>query len=359
MSQQPTRPVFVAANFIQATCWHMPHLPQYGESCQALQVHTEAGGKGLNVTVGLARLKHQVSPLIGCGRDSPAEGLLRLLQQEGVDQRFVYQFEQAPSGQGGGFIDQHGNNMIAVALGANLLLTAEHGLACTATIAGCGLVYGQFETAISALEQVFQLALQHGVPAILNPSPWQQPTPAIQQSTHTLLLNGVEIQGLIPALQQDWQRLNTSAALRAPSSRQQLRQQYARTIQPHLASLFAAWHNLHCLIVTLGDAGCLAFQRVNDAVGKRSSGNPAFVCWTVAACSVEALDSVGAGDAFAAGYCAALLKGMPLPAALQQASICGAYMVSQRGVVNALPTVEQLTTFMLARQPPYIFQIAL
>ncbi len=346
MTQKQKLAAFVAGNFIQATCWHMLQLPQCGESCQALQVYTEAGGKGLNVAIGLARLNQQVSPLIGCGRDAASEGLFQLLRHEGIDQRFVYQFEHADSGQGGGFIDQQGNNMIAVALGANLLLNKEHALQCSKTIAAAGLVYGQFETAIDALQQTFVLARQYGVPALLNPSPWQQPTTAIQNSTHTLLVNEVEIQCLIPALQNEWQSVKAHQHI----ALQQRQQQYAHLIQRHLAGLFAVWTNLNCLIVTLGSAGCLAFKKDAES---------SLQCWAVEACSVQAVDSVGAGDAFAAGYCSALLDHLAFTRALQQASACGAYMVSQRGVLAALPTTEQLQQFMQHTRLPPVHQIRL
>lgn len=318
----------------------MQRLPQQGETCQAMQFSTEAGGKGLNVAVGLARLKQQVSSLIGCGNDAAADALFRLLQQEGIDPRFVYRFD-APSGQGGGFIDQQGHNMIAVALGANLLLTRQHAICCSAAIAQAGLVYGQFETAMPALEQVFLIAAQNGVPTLLNPSPWQQPSLSIQHSTHTLLLNEVEIQGLLPALQQDWQAVAIQPA-------EQQKPQYTQLMQPYLAGLFATWTTLHCLIVTLGSAGCIAFQKQSDA---------SLQCWMVDACRVQALDTVGAGDAFAAGYAAALLEQLPFGEALQRASACAAYMVSRCGVLDALPTPEQLAQLMQHIQPPALRQI--
>lgn len=344
MTQTQKPAAFVAGNFIQATCWHMAQLPQRGESCQAVQLSSEAGGKGLNVAVGLARLQHQVNTLIGCGRDAAADTLLHVLKQEGIDPRFVYQFD-APSGQGGGFIDQHGNNMIAVALGANLRLTPQHAMQCSATIAQAGLVYGQFETAMEALEQAFLIAMQNGVPTLLNPSPWQQPTVSIQHTTHTLLLNDVEIQSLIPALQHDWQAIAVQEL-----SPQQRQQQYVQRIRQHLPDLFSAWTTLHRLIVTLGSAGCLAFEQHPQA---------GLQCWAVSACPIQAVDSVGAGDAFAAGYCSALLEQLSFTKALQRASACGAYMVSQRGVLAALPTPEQLQHFMQHTQLPIVRQIML
>ena len=66
-------PVFVLGNFVQACCWFVPRLPLPGESLAATGLHIEAGGKGLNVAIGLQRLGAQVSTLIGCG-DDPKSG---------------------------------------------------------------------------------------------------------------------------------------------------------------------------------------------------------------------------------------------------------------------------------------------
>lgn len=62
----------------------------------------------------------------------------------------------------------------------------------------------------------------------------------------------------------------------------------------------------------------------------------------VPAMEVPAVDPVGAGDAFAAGYLADLLAGRPLEARLRTASACGACAVTARGDWEALPSRADL-----------------
>lgn len=62
----------------------------------------------------------------------------------------------------------------------------------------------------------------------------------------------------------------------------------------------------------------------------------------VAAVEVPALDPVGAGDAFAAGYLADLLAGRPVPERLRTAAACGAFAVTAHGDWEALPSRHDL-----------------
>ncbi len=62
----------------------------------------------------------------------------------------------------------------------------------------------------------------------------------------------------------------------------------------------------------------------------------------VAPVPIVPVDPVGAGDAFAAGYLAELLAGLPLPARLRTAAACGAAACTARGDWEALPTRAEL-----------------
>ena len=100
------------------------------------------------------------------------------------------------------------------------------------------------------------------------------------------------------------------------------------------------WHEtLRLLIVTRGKEGCAYFTA-------RFSG-------AVEAFTVEAVDTTGAGDAFVAG----LLKGLldspnaiddepQLRAICRYANAVGALTTTRRGAIPALPTAEQVNTFL-------------
>ncbi|WP_281356601.1 sugar kinase [Amycolatopsis anabasis] len=62
----------------------------------------------------------------------------------------------------------------------------------------------------------------------------------------------------------------------------------------------------------------------------------------IPAFAVRAVDPVGAGDAFVAGYLADLLAGEPAAARLRTAAACGAFAVSVLGDWEGLPSREDL-----------------
>ena len=319
---RPAPRVFVLGNFVQACCWRVPRLPQPGETLEAEGLLVEPGGKGLNVAVGLRRLGAHVDTLIGCGDDAAGDALLGLLAREGIATGHVHRFA-GPSGWGAGLIGPGGQSLIAVYRGANAALTARHASAAAAQLRAARLVYGQFETSLPAVEAAFALAHAAGAMTVLNPSPWQPPAAGLRQTTHTLIVNQVEaaqLLGLPDALAGD--------AVAA-----------ARHVRAGLAALQAAWSSLGRLVVTLGEQGSLGYERVygaGDDEAARWRG------WHAPAPRVRAVDTVGAGDAFASGYCAAVLAGEPLPAALLWGNLCGAHVARQRGVLQALPGPARL-----------------
>jgi sugar/nucleoside kinase (ribokinase family) len=59
------------------------------------------------------------------------------------------------------------------------------------------------------------------------------------------------------------------------------------------------------------------------------------------AVSVDAVDAVGAGDSFDAGFVAAVLRGLDLPAALTVAAACGSLSTRAHGGTAAQPTWDE------------------
>jgi ribokinase len=318
--------IFVAANFVMACCWRVPRLPRPGETLEASALLMEPGGKGLNVAIGARRLGAQVDVLIGVGRDAAAAQLKALLDAESMGTAHVHGLA-AQSGYGAGMIGADGQNAIAVYPGPNLLLDAGHADAAEADIARADLVYGQFETSVPAVERCFALARRHGVRTVLNPSPWQAISPALLADTSVIVVNEVEAAGLLGLAGAELGgpgKLGTAeiaARLAAPVRAFWLRWKPASVTQAPL------------LIVTLGEHGCIAFR-------------PDEAPLAVSAFAVHAVDTVGAGDAFAAALCMALCRGGELHSALIEANAAGALMASQYGVLGALPDSARLAAQM-------------
>lgn len=60
----------------------------------------------------------------------------------------------------------------------------------------------------------------------------------------------------------------------------------------------------------------------------------------------EIVDTVGAGDGFAAGVLSALIEGLPVEEAVRRGCAIGAIQLTSRGDNEGLPTVEELERFM-------------
>lgn len=324
--------VFVAANFLQVTCASVPQLPRPGEIALAGSTHSEAGGKGLNVALGCQRLGAEVRALLGIGRDAPGDGVIALLRTHGIPPTHVHRLADT-SGMGMGFIARDGQNCGAVFAGPNLLLDAAHAELARADIATSDWVYGQFETALPAVQRCFELARAAGVPTVLNPSPWQAIPDALLALTEVLLVNAVEAEQL----------------LRTPLPADEGLAAMAQRMHAAVEALCARWPG-RLLVVTAGHHGCIAF----------APGQPTRLC---PAHAVTAIDTLGAGDAFASGLITALDAGWvddsaALTAALRQATACGALMASRAGVLDALPSQATLAQFRSGLAEPELSTLA-
>lgn len=315
--------LFVVANYLTVYCTSLVRQPAVGEIVLADALAIEPGGKGLNVAIGARRLGAEVDALFGVGHDAGGDALLSLLDAEGLAPTHMHRLDER-SGHGFGFIAQDGSNMGAVFGGANLLLTAEHADQAADAIGAADWVYGQFETALPAVQRCFELAREWQVPTVLNPSPWQPISPALLALTDVLLVNETEAAALLglPALASDLDKT-------------------LRQIGAALASLWRIWPG-RLLVVTLAERGCVAYRRDQPRVVM-----PAF--------EVHAVDTLGAGDAFACGLLHALpavdASATDLAAALRYACACGAIMASAPGVLGALPGAAEVLAFMLAHSP--------
>ena len=89
-------------------------------------------------------------------------------------------------------------------------------------------------------------------------------------------------------------------------------------------ALLAAYPNLQVLAVTMGPHGSLLLTRDQADYHK---GFP-----------IAVKDTVGAGDAFTAGFVHAWLAGAPLRAVNEVGNLCGSFVASQEGATPVFPT---------------------
>ena len=70
------------------------------------------------------------------------------------------------------------------------------------------------------------------------------------------------------------------------------------------------------------------------------------------ALKVQAIDTVGAGDAFNAGLCVALAEGRPLPVAARFASMAAALATTREGAAKAMPLRAEVDALAQATAGP-------
>lgn len=117
---------------------------------------------------------------------------------------------------------------------------------------------------------------------------------------------------------------------------------------PHLSHLFAGEEELLLLAGATDEQQALRRLRGPEIVVKRGARGASVHSSESAApvhapaVQVRAVDPVGAGDAFVAGYLAGLLDGSPVPDRLRLGCLTGAFAVSVPSDWSGLPTRDEL-----------------
>jgi len=284
----------------------VPELPRPGSTVIGGTFYQSQGGKGANQAVAAARVGRSVVTLIAAvGDDGFGRESLAHLGQEKIDLEYVVTKPQSPSGVALIIVDQHAENMIAVASGANALLSPSDVAAVPETVFRSAKVFLTcleipVETVIAGLKR----AKEAGLITILNPAPALDRLPPD-------MLNFIDI---ITPNQSEVSRLagvEVSDVASAQRAAHLLRQK-----------------GVHKVIVTLRSQGCL----VVDA--ERTAAYPAF--------RVNAVDTTGAGDAFNGALAAALAENQPWEEAIRWATCAAAISVTRPGAQTSFPTRDEV-----------------
>ena len=318
--------LFVVGSFVEAHCWFVAQRPGNDESQHANTYVRECAGKGLAVALGAHRLGATVDLLVAAGHDAAGDALLDLLQREGLGTAHVHRLG-THSGQGCGLISAQGETSVTVFAGANALLTEQELRPAMADLRQAAVVYAQLEAPLPTARAALQAGLAAGAVTVLNPSPWPALGHAARPAewaaslaaTRVLVLNRTEALAWLGELGQDVAG-HDLGAISAPA----------------LAAIWREWAGGEWLVITLGAQGCVAYGQ--DGAMHRVPGN-------ALACS----QPVGAGDAFSAGLCAALVAGAPMGLALRTANACGALAASREGILTALPFQHEVQALLAAQ----------
>jgi ribokinase len=287
----------------------VPRLPGVGETVSGGTLVTSPGGKGANQAVAARRLGAEVAFVTLLGADAMGDRLAAALAEAGLPPGPIERTRETPTGVALIAVDPAGRNQIAVAPGANHQLTPDRARRHADVVAGAEVVLLQLETPIDTVRWALTEARRLGKRSVLNPAPARVlPLPAdLLPLVDYLTPNEIEV-GLL-----------TDRQVRSPDDAE-------------AAGRVLVDRGVSTVVVTLGEAG---------AVAVRASG-----AIRVSAFPVDAIDTVGAGDAFSGGLAACLAAGAPVEDALLVASAAAALTCTRRGAVDAMPTREEVRALM-------------
>ena len=293
----------------------VPELPLPGQTVVGGTLLQAPGGKGANQAVAAARLGATVAMVGRVGRDSFASLLLDSLVQAGVGIERVSVASDAATGVAlimvGG---SSGENLIAVASGANAAVGPDDVEAAASAIAVADVLLLQLEIPLAAVERALRLARSSGTLSILNAAPAGSAQPL-----------GADLLGLADIVVAN--ALELAALLRGPIPPGE---------EGTAAERLRSGNKQQVVIATLGPKGAVA--AAPDGVHV----SPGFV--------VEAIDTVGAGDAFVGGLAVAYDGFASLPAALRFANAAGALATTRPGAQPSLPGLDDVQRLLAEPQ---------
>lgn len=276
-----------------------PHLPVPGETVLGRGHRSGPGGKGANQAVAAARLGSRTALIGRVGDDEHGRSLVSSLAREDIDVRCVGTDESEPTGLAVITVDDHAENSIVVSPGANMNLRGEDVDLCAELLADATVVLIQLEVPLEAVDAVAGIA--SGV-LCLNPAPARPLPQRLMDRVDVLIPNRSELASLASS--------PVSAGTASIASA-------ARTIEGPGA-----------VVVTLGAEGSLVVE-------------PDLLT-AVPAPEVDAVDTVGAGDAFCGALANGISRGLTLGDAARWATVAGSLAAARPGALAAMPSTADM-----------------
>src|SRR5687768_14839143 len=130
------------------------HIPAPGETVLGGTFFMNAGGKGANQAVAAARLGGNVVFICKTGDDIFGREAIQLFNNEGINTSFILTDAEYPSGVALITVDEHAENCIVVAPGANAALHPSDFNDAIATIEQADILLVQLEIPIKTVEYI-------------------------------------------------------------------------------------------------------------------------------------------------------------------------------------------------------------
>ncbi|MHC4878131.1 MAG: ribokinase [Planctomycetota bacterium] len=292
-------------------------LPRAGETVLGGTFYEAAGGKGANQAVAAARASSgTVGFVAAVGSDDFGRRSIKQLRSEGILTQHVRMIDGEATGVALIMVDEHGENQISVASGANAQFTPDDVAAVSEDWFETAKVFvACLESPIETVVAGLQRAKHHGLTTVLNPAPACEDVrdPEILKLVDVLTPNETEATFL-----SGWDVLEDLEDVCIWC--EQLQQKGSRAV-----------------VITRSERGCV----VRDSVGDPS---------LIAPYVVDAVDATAAGDCFNGTLAVALAEGQSLIEAARFANAAAALSVQQQGAVPSLPGRNSIDAFAASDQ---------
>ena len=279
-------------------------LPAPGHTVLGGRFQHASGGKGANQAVAARRAGGNVVLHAALGRDTYGDELLGHYKTDGIDCSNIYRDEHHSTGTAVILVDGSGENLIAVASGANLSVKPPT----SAKNVGVFLLQGEIPP--ETIFRTINLALDAHIPVILNNAPVVDIPANLRAAVDVLIVNEHEAEAMTGI-----DVRNRESAERAISCLRGL--------------------GYPCVLVTLGPGGVLCSHRDEILF------QPAFL--------VNPVDTTAAGDTFCGAFAARYVSGDPLDAAITFASAAAACSTLKVGAQPSIPDNAQTNEFLASK----------
>jgi ribokinase len=285
---------------------YVDRFPEPGESRVGKSFAAYCGGKGANQASMIGKLGGEVS-FCGCfGDDAAADTLLAGLKSAGVEITETFRTGDASTGAAIICIDETGQNQIVVTLGSNLKLSPSQALASLNRInPGVILLQNEIDPLVNLAVAEWVRDNRENRTLIYNPAPEisLRPTTDFLEVVDLITPNEHELAWLTGVKVTD-----------------------QASIDRAIDKLFAS--GVLGVCATLGPRGAYVATRTYREL--------------ISAPAVDAVDTVGAGDAFNGGLAFALSRGLPPNLAASFGNFVASISVTRPGAQAGQPTFDEL-----------------
>jgi ribokinase len=281
-------------------------FPRQGENLLASNLKFFPGGKGANQAVAVARLGAKVTLIGAVGQDFIGDFLLRNLEANGIDTRWIKREPSRTTGCAFIAIYPSGNNSIVVDPGANFTLQPADIGKTKESIAAADAILTVLEIPMETVEATLRAGREAGKLTVLDAGPPRRCSAELLGLADIVSPNETELEAL--------------------SGQPVQGRESARKAAEKLLDLGA-----RTVVVKMGSDGSML---VNPEGAKHFPAH-----------KIEAVDPTAAGDAFSAALTVKLASGAAIDDAIRYANAAGALAVTKLGALPSLPTRDEVEAF--------------